>query len=118
MLDVLASMIQVKARITYSAPSKKTPITANFCLVGICNCQTKGHGITIIMKSVTTPEGPRAALTVSILMHFDPGGFSDDTARGTHISRRAKKKLIIHAMTKPMAAQFTIENTLPLKILL
>ena len=94
------------------------PNTANFFLVGICNRQTKGHGVTIMIKSVITPDVPRAQVTIAISTHFDPTGWTNDSVTGTHVRRFAKKKLIVHMTIKPIIVQMMKEKTLPRKILL
>ena len=72
----------------------------------------------MMMKSVMTPEIPKAQVTGTMLMQSKPGACTEDTSTGMHCSRNVRKKLIIHAMTRPITAQFMVENDFPMKILL
>ena len=78
----------------------------------------KDHGMIIIIKSVITPELPRAQVTGTILIHFNPGGRTDDTVTGMHCNSKTRKKLIIQEITRPITIQLTTEKTSPRNILL
>lgn len=73
--------------------------------------------MTIIMKSVITAEILRAQVTGMMSMHLCPGECNVDTVMGMHCSRRTKK-LMVHAIIRPITAQVIMEKTLPRKILL
>ena len=74
--------------------------------------------MSIIMTSVITPELPRAQVTGTMLMHFNPGGCTDGTVTGRHCNSKRRKKVIIQEITRPITVQVTTEKTFPRNILL
>ena len=90
--------------------------TPNFWVFRICNFHTKGHGTRRIKKSDRALVIPSACVVGTRSIHFEPGGGSVAVVTGMHRNRKARKKLIVHAMVYATNPQQSIENLFPTKI--